>query len=526
MFQKFGRYILLEKIATGGMAEIWLAKQFGVKGFEKLVVIKKILPHFNTNEKFTKMFINEAKIASKLNHPNIVQIYDLGSEHNNFYIVMEYVPGYDLLTIVKTSIKAKKRLPLAYSVKIISQAANALYYANNFRDINTQKLNIVHRDISPQNILVSYDGITKVVDFGIAKAASNDNMTKTGVLKGKYPYMSPEQIIGKKLDGRSDIFSLAIVLYEITVGKRLFKATSELMTLKKITEEKIISPIEIYPKYPKRLSDIIMKALARNRANRYSSAREFAHDLDSFLIETQKNISTSEVSKWLKELFKDDIINRILSNKKLFNDADVFLEREELNRSSNKGQPEHNNSLKNDNINQFEFDKSLTTNDLQLSFEQFNKEYTDSKIEIKKNDALDLKDDSLKAIKDDEQKYSELKEEKKYFKKGILFLFLILFVYLFIFTGSFYYAIYYNRKFLGKSISDAANLDFSGKALETKVKIFCENKNVSCNKNSIRVLELKDNLKLKIKYKIKKKLFGVIPIELDYDENMERELVR
>jgi serine/threonine protein kinase len=234
VFQKFGKFVLLEKIATGGMAEIWLAKQSGIKGFEKLVVIKKILSHLNKNEKFTKMFINEAKIASKLNHPNIVQIYDLGKEVDSFYIVMEYIQGYDLLTIVKKSIKAQKRLPLSYAVKIIANAANALYYANTLRDIDTSKLNIVHRDISPQNILVSYDGITKLVDFGIAKAASSDNMTKTGVLKGKYPYMSPEQIMGKALDGRSDIFSLAIVLYEITVGKRLFKANSELMVLKKI----------------------------------------------------------------------------------------------------------------------------------------------------------------------------------------------------------------------------------------------------------------------------------------------------
>jgi len=307
MAVKFGKYILLDKIATGGMAEIWLAKQTGVEGFEKLVVIKKILPHFTHDKEFVTMFLDEARIAAKLNHPNIVQIYDLGKEQNTYYIAMEYISGDDIRGILQTSIKQGKFLPLQLAVRIISQAAAGLHYAHTLTDMYGTPMNIVHRDISPQNILVTYTGTTKIVDFGIAKAATQSQETRAGTLKGKFAYMSPEQALGKKLDGRSDLFALGIVLYEITVGKRLFKSDSELKTLRMITEEPIVSPIELNPKYPKRLNDIIMKALERDRDKRFKNCNEFHVELEAFLRDYPKPSSTVDLSKWMKKIFAEKI---------------------------------------------------------------------------------------------------------------------------------------------------------------------------------------------------------------------------
>ncbi len=326
MAVNFGKYILLDKIATGGMAEIWLAKQTGVEGFEKLVVIKKILPHFTHDKEFVTMFLDEARIAAKLNHSNIVQIYDLGKEQNTYYIAMEYISGDDIKGILQTSIKQGHFLPLQLSVNIISQAAAGLYYAHTLTDMYGTSMNIVHRDISPQNILVTYTGSAKIVDFGIAKAATQSQETRAGTLKGKFAYMSPEQALGKKLDGRSDLFALAIVLYEITLGKRLFKSDSELKTLRMITEEPIKAPIDVNPKYPKKLNDILMKALEKDRDNRYEDCRGFHVALEDFLREYPKPSSNVDLSKWMKKTFEDRIEKVKIRHEQLLKEApDEFL---------------------------------------------------------------------------------------------------------------------------------------------------------------------------------------------------------
>jgi len=326
MAVNFGKYILLDKIATGGMAEIWLAKQTGVEGFEKLVVIKKILPHFTHDKEFVTMFLDEARIAAKLNHSNIVQIYDLGKEQNTYYIAMEYISGDDIKGILQTSIKQGHFLPLQLSVNIISQSAAGLYYAHTLTDMYGTSMDIVHRDISPQNILVTYTGSAKIVDFGIAKAATQSQETRAGTLKGKFAYMSPEQALGKKLDGRSDLFALAIVLYEITLGKRLFKSDSELKTLRMITEEPIKSPIEVNPKYPKKLNDILMKALERDRDKRYEDCRAFHVALDDFLREYPKPSSNVDLSKWMRKTFKERIESVKVRHEQLLKEApDEFL---------------------------------------------------------------------------------------------------------------------------------------------------------------------------------------------------------
>jgi len=308
------------------MAEIWLAKQTGVEGFEKLVVIKKILPHFTDSKEFVSMFLDEARVAAKLNHPNVVQIYDLGKEQNGYYIAMEFISGADIKEILTTSIKQGHFLPFPFAVNIISQAAEGLYYAHTLADMYGNPMNIVHRDVSPQNILVTYTGTVKIVDFGIAKASTTTQETRAGTLKGKFAYMSPEQALGKPLDGRSDVFALGIILYEITVGKRLFKSDSELKTLRMITEEAIASPVAVNPKYPKTLSDIVMKALARDVNDRYASAREMRIALDDFLKTYPKPSSNLELSAWMRKTFAKTIADTKIRNEKLLREEpDEFL---------------------------------------------------------------------------------------------------------------------------------------------------------------------------------------------------------
>jgi len=504
LFQKFGRYILLEKIATGGMAEIWIAKQIGVDGFEKLIVIKKILEKFSENKKFAKMFIEEAKVASKLAHPNIAQIYDLGNHNNIYYIAMEYIHGYDILSIIKKGVITNNILPMNYSIKIISTAASALYYANNFRDVNAEKLNIVHRDISPQNILVSYHGITKIVDFGIAKANSSSEETQVGILKGKYPYMSPEQILGKKLDARSDIFSLGIILYEITVGKRLFKAKNELKTFKLITEERIIPPIEIHPNFPKKLNDIIMKALSKKRSERYNSAKEFSNALDNSLIELNINITTMKISNYLKRLFKEDIVNRILINKQLFNDANDFLEAEL------KNNPKYQNL---NSINEFAFNTHTYTGDQRI---------------IKRTSGKDeFIDDEI--IADAEIEKQVVIPPKKKTKAIITTVFLIILIYSGVFGLLFKSTVDEYNSLLIKSVKKNSQLELPEsptKELKKKLKSICKKNSISCNKKDLEIIHAEYKLKLSIKYKVEKKLFALIPIKITFEKSYEEKTIQ
>ncbi|WDT79866.1 MAG: serine/threonine-protein kinase [Candidatus Manganitrophus sp.] len=219
---RFGKYLLLDKIGTGGMAELFLAKQTGLSGFEKSVAIKRILPHLTQGSEFIAMFINEAKLAALLTHQNIVQIYDLGNVDQCHYIAMEYIMGKDLRTVINHGKSKNIPLSIGDALLIVSKICSALDYAHRKKDLNGNDLHLVHRDISPQNILVSYEGEVKLVDFGIAKAAMGGQETKTGVLKGKLAYMSPEQAWGKPVDGRTDLFALGIVLYEAVTGERLF----------------------------------------------------------------------------------------------------------------------------------------------------------------------------------------------------------------------------------------------------------------------------------------------------------------
>nr|HPM41186.1 serine/threonine-protein kinase [bacterium] len=232
--KQFGKYFLIEKLAVGGMAEIYKAKTFGVDGFEKELAIKRILPHCAADKDFITMLVAEAKLSVMLSHANIVQVYDLGKVGEDYFISMEFIHGVNLRDIMYHAREAKVPIPLDISVYIISEICKGLDYAHRKTDQNNSPLDIVHRDVSPQNVLLSYEGEVKIVDFGIAKAAMNISHTMAGILKGKIAYMSPEQATGQTVDNRTDIFSTGILLYEIVTGTKLFTGESQFEVLKKI----------------------------------------------------------------------------------------------------------------------------------------------------------------------------------------------------------------------------------------------------------------------------------------------------
>ena len=304
---RFGKYTLVDRIAVGGMAEIFLARQAGLEGFEKTIVIKRIRPHLSKQQSFVKMFLNEAKLAAQLNHPNVVQIYDLGKIGENYFIAMEYIFGRDMRRIIPKADQLGIPFPLVYALKIASSVCEGLYYAHHKTDIFGTALNIVHRDVTPENIFVSFDGTVKVLDFGIAKAANQLDQTRAGEIKGKLSYMSPEQAMGKPLDQRSDLFSLGVVLYEWLTGFKLFTGESEVAVLKTITEAKIYAPSYFKADIPEQVERILMKALDKDREKRYPSAWDMQYDIDQFLSQYEFTPSNIHLSNFLKQLFTDEL---------------------------------------------------------------------------------------------------------------------------------------------------------------------------------------------------------------------------
>ena len=304
----FGQYLLLEKIATGGMAELFKAKRKGVEGFEKILAIKRILPHMSDNDEFITMFIDEAKLAAQLTHQNICQIFDLGKIENSYYIAMEYVHGKDLRAGLRASRSKKKPFPVELAILVISKISSALDYAHRKRDANGQPLNLVHRDISPQNILISYEGEVKLVDFGIAKAASKAHVTQHGALKGKLLYMSPEQAWGKAVDKRTDIFSLGVVLYEMLTGAPLFldENDTEVTILEKVREARIGPVRELNPKVPESLEKILVKVLHKNPDERYQTALDLQKDLDDFFYSEGYNATSGSLANYAQSLFPEE----------------------------------------------------------------------------------------------------------------------------------------------------------------------------------------------------------------------------
>lgn len=303
----FGKYILLEKIATGGMAEIYLAKAPGAENVSKFLAIKRILPQYSQNHEFIEMFKEEAKIAIHLAHSNVVSIHEFGEQSGLFYIAMQYVDGKNLRQALNRFKKEKKYFTLAQVVYLIKEAAKGLDHAHRCVDGTTgAPLNITHRDISPQNIMLSYEGEVRIIDFGIAKAESKIESTRAGTLKGKFGYMSPEQAEGYEVDFRTDIFSLGIVLWELLAQDRLFVSNNEINTLKKIRECHIPSLRKLDPNIPQELERITNKALARDRTLRYQSSEELAQDLQIFLNKHYPEFTSRDLAQNLKGVFSDE----------------------------------------------------------------------------------------------------------------------------------------------------------------------------------------------------------------------------
>jgi len=307
---RFGKYTLIRKLATGGMAELFLAIQKSVAGFEKLIVIKRILPSMNQDRAFIEMLLHEARIAATLSHPNIVQIFDVGQADGQYFIAMEHVHGEDLRSIVRQMKKqGVLEFPLEHALAIVLGMCSGLAYAHDKRDLDNSHLGIVHRDISPQNVVVTFTGDVKIVDFGMAKSDSRGGFeqTKSGKLKGKVPYMSPEQARGDDLDARSDLFATGVMLFELTTGKRLFKGASEYETLKLICEREYPRPSDIRPDYPVDLEPIVMRALAKDRADRYQSAREMQGDIEAFVRHHQIAVSSLALNQFMQSLFEEKL---------------------------------------------------------------------------------------------------------------------------------------------------------------------------------------------------------------------------
>ncbi len=299
----FGRYLLLERIAAGGMAEVYKSKSYGVAGFEKLLVIKKILPHLSQNERFVSMFIKEAKIAVNLNHKNVVQVFDLGKVADDYYIAMEFVHGKDLREITRACAKKRIPLPLSLACYLLAEIAAGLDYAHRRKDLEDRPLNIIHMDISPQNVLVSFEGDVKIADFGIAHAVGGEGKMKGGVLRGKYAYMSPEMATGKPVDQRTDIFSAGVILHELITGRRLFYEPDEVKTIENVRKCSVPPPSTINPQVPPKLEQVTMKALAADPDRRYRSAEELRADLTEVLFGFTRVVDAADLSRFLRKVF-------------------------------------------------------------------------------------------------------------------------------------------------------------------------------------------------------------------------------
>jgi serine/threonine protein kinase len=303
---KLGKYELVKRLSVGGMAEIFLARAVGLPGFQKLVVVKRILPQLASKPDFLEMFLDEARIAATLQHPNIVQIYDVCVIGGNYFIAMEYLHGEDVRSILRAALRAKRRIPLEQVLQIMMALCSGLHYAHDRDGFDGEKLEIVHRDVSPGNLMITYEGDIKLLDFGIASAAIRAE-TQTGAVKGKLGYMSPEQARGEPLDRRTDIFAAGVILYELSVGRRLFKGSSDYEILNKLVEGNFVPPRKMDPAFDEKLEKIILRAIERDRDKRYATALDLQMDLEALARERGVFLSTTSLKKFMHELFGNKV---------------------------------------------------------------------------------------------------------------------------------------------------------------------------------------------------------------------------
>jgi serine/threonine-protein kinase len=314
-----GKYTLIRKLATGGMAEVFLARADGPMGFAKKCVVKRILPHFNDDPRFIEMFLGEARLAAELNHPNLVSIFDFGQHNGQYFLAMEYIDGANLRVLNQATRRQLGPMSLPLAARIIALAAEGLHFAHELRSEQGEFLNLVHRDISPDNILVARNGSVKVVDFGIAKASTQPHLTKSGMIKGKMAYMPPEQLARQPLDRRADLFALGIVFYELVTGGMPFDATSEVSIIQAIMSQKPLEKPTVYrPDCPPDLEAIVNKCLEKDREKRYPSCVELQADLEAFIKRSGETVGTREISQLVETVFAHEADqtapNAVISN--------------------------------------------------------------------------------------------------------------------------------------------------------------------------------------------------------------------
>ena len=300
------RYQITEKVDAGGMAEIFRGYAFSLDGIQKLVAIKRVRPHLANNKTFIKMFIDEARLTMRLNHANITQVFDVGRAQGTYFLVMEYVDGGNLRRVMQASHERGYRIPVEICVNIIIDVCKALSHAHEARDENGEAYNIVHRDVSPPNVLVSKQGEVKITDFGLAKAVTHLEATDPGVVKGKFSYLSPEAAEGKSVDARSDIFSCGIILHEMLTGRRLFMGKTDFETVELVRKCEIPPPSAFNPDVPRDLDEITARCLQQDRKRRFQSARDMGDSLARFLFSHNLKVTTFDVAQMMRLLFSEE----------------------------------------------------------------------------------------------------------------------------------------------------------------------------------------------------------------------------
>ncbi|HEY1816962.1 MAG TPA: protein kinase, partial [Kofleriaceae bacterium] len=300
---QLGRYEILQHLATGPVADVLLARSKGLEGFTRHVVVKQIRPELATDERFVKAFLNEARIGASLHHQNIVQVYDIDEDRGAYYFTMEYVHGEDVRKLLLKVREDNALVPLDQVVTIGAAAAAGLHHAHEQTDSDRSPLGLVHRDVSPGNILIGFDGSVKLVDFGLAKPALSSIKTRTGSIAGKAPYMSPELCQGKPIDRRSDIFALGIVLYELATARRLFKGDNDYLTMASIVEGQVAPPSTIRPDIPRALDEIILRALAKKPEARFQTAVDLRAALEAFAIDAELRTTSKALADYMSRLF-------------------------------------------------------------------------------------------------------------------------------------------------------------------------------------------------------------------------------
>ncbi len=301
------KYRVIKRLEAGGMAEVYLGEASSVEGFKKRVAIKRVLPHLAQNENFIQMFLDEARLSARLTHANIVSVFDISAREDTFFLIMEFIDGANLKKILETLHKRGQRFPIAEAIYMCTEACRGLAYAHELHDEHGKPLGIVHRDISPPNIMITRRGEVKVADFGLAKAGTQISQTDPGVVKGKFSYLSPEAANGKEVDARADIFSLGIVLWEMLAGRRLFLGETDYATVKLIQQANIPRLAPLNPQVDEAFEEILLKSLARDPEHRYQRAQEFGDALTGYLFSHQLKVTNYDIANLVNAAMAEDV---------------------------------------------------------------------------------------------------------------------------------------------------------------------------------------------------------------------------